>query len=490
MVKKMNNIDNKNIDNIKDNNTNKEVDNKINEIIGDYKYGFKTETENVYNTGKGLSREIVAEISKYKGEPEWMLDIRLKAYDAFVRIPNPNYGSDLSFVDFDDYTYYKKESKQVEKSWDEVPEKIKETFDKLGIPEAERDFLGGITTQFESEVVYHSTLIELEKQGVIFCDTDTALKKYPDLVKEYFGKLISYNDNKYAALNTAVWSGGSFIYIPKGVKIEKPLQSYFRINSERMGQFERTLIIVEDDASLYYVEGCTAPIYSKDSLHAGVVEIFVKDNGYCRYSAIQNWSNNILNLVTKRAICYKNAHMEWIDGNIGSLANMKYPACILAGDGAKGTTISIAFAGEGQYQDTGARMIHTAPNTTSTIISKSICRGGGVVNYRGTVRHGKKAFNAKSHIECDTIILDGISKSDTIPKNIVLNNTARIEHEATVSKVSEEQMFYLMSRGLTEAQALEMIIMGFIEPFSRELPMEYAVELNQLIKLEMKGSIG
>lgn len=474
MVKKMNSDNNK----------------KIDEIIGDYKYGFKTESDNVYNTGKGLTLEIVEKISKYKNEPQWMLELRKKAYYAFVSIPNPSYGPDLSFIDFDDYTYYRKDSKNVEKSWDDVPEKIKDTFDKLGIPEAERDFLGGVTTQFESEVVYHSTLKELEKQGVIFCDTDSAVRNYPDLIKEYFGKLISYSDNKYAALNTAVWSGGSFIYIPKGVKIDKPLQSYFRINSERMGQFERTLIVVEEDASLYYVEGCTAPIYSKDSLHAGVVEIFIKDNGYCRYSAIQNWSNNILNLVTKRAICDKNAHMEWIDGNIGSMANMKYPACILKGKGAKGTTISIAFAGNGQYQDTGARMIHLAPETTSTIISKSICRGGGVVNYRGKVKIGKNADNSKSHIECDTIILDGISKSDTIPTNIVLNNTSRIEHEATVSKVSEEQMFYLMSRGLTQSQALEMIIMGFIEPFSKELPMEYAVELNQLIKLEMNGSIG
>ena len=472
------------------NNDNINNNEKIDKIIGDYKYGFKTETENVYNTGKGLSLEIVTEISKYKGEPEWMLEIRQKAFKAFEKLENPKWGPDISFIDFDDYTYYKKESKQAEKKWDDVPENIKNTFDKLGIPEAERDFLGGVTTQFESEVVYHNTLKELEAIGVIFCDTDTAVKKYPELIREYFGKVIPYSDNKYAALNTAVWSGGSFIYIPKGVKIDKPLQSYFRINSERMGQFERTLIVVEEGASLYYVEGCTAPIYSKDSLHAGVVEIFIKDGGYCRYSAIQNWSNNILNLVTKRAICYKNAHMEWIDGNIGSMINMKYPACILAGEGAKGTTISIAFAGSGQYQDTGAKMIHLAPNTTSTVISKSICRGGGIVNYRGTVKHGKNAFNAKSHVECDTIILDGISKSDTIPTNIVLNNTARIEHEATVSKVSEEQMFYLMSRGLTEAQALEMIIMGFIEPFSKELPMEYAVELNQLIKLEMNGAIG
>ena len=462
----------------------------INKIVGDYKYGFRTEVEEVLTTGKGLSQEVVEKISEFKNEPEWMKEIRVKAYQKFISMPQPSFGPNLDFIDFNDYTYYIKTSKNVEKSWDEVPEKIKETFDKLGIPEAERKYLGGLSTQFESEVVYHNTLVELEKLGVLFCDTDTALKKYPEIVKEYFGKVVPYTDNKYAALNTAVWSGGSFIYVPKGVKLEKPLQSYFRINSEQMGQFERTLIIVDEGASLNYVEGCTAPIYSKDSLHAAIVEIYVRDHGYCRYSTVQNWSNNIVNLVTKRAKCDSYAHMEWIDGNIGSMVNMKYPACILAGDHAKGTTVSIAFAGEGQFQDTGAKMIHLAPNTTSTVISKSICRGGGVVNYRGAVKHGKNATNAKSHVECDTIILDNISKSDTIPLNVVSNKTSRIEHEATVSKVSEEQMFYLMSRGLTSAQALEMIVMGFIEPFSKELPMEYAVELNQLIKLEMTGSIG
>ena len=464
--------------------------NEINNIIGDYKYGFKTETDDVFTTGKGLSLEVVEAISKYIGEPDWMLDIRTKAYKKFVEMENPKYGPDLSFIDFDDYTYYIKSSKKVENKWEDVPEAIKDTFDKLGIPEAEKKYLAGVSTQFESEVVYHNTLVELEKQGVLFCDTDTGLRKYPELFKEYFGKIVPYSDNKYAALNTAVWSGGSFIYVPKGVKLEKPLQSYFRINSEQMGQFERTLIIVDEEASLNYVEGCTAPIYSKDSLHAAVVEIFVKDKGYCRYSTVQNWSNNIVNLVTKRAKCDSYAHMEWIDGNIGSMVNMKYPACILAGEGAKGTTVSIAFAGSGQYQDTGAKMIHLAPNTTSTIISKSICRGGGQVNYSVAVKHGNKAEGGKSHVECDTIILDNISKSDTIPLNLVQNSKGRIEHEATVSKVSEEQMFYLMSRGLTESQALEMIVMGFIEPFSKELPMEYAVELNQLIKLEMKNSIG
>ena len=463
---------------------------KINDIVGDYKFGFKTDAKRVVDTGKGLSLEVVKKISEYKNEPEWMREFRIKAYEKFVSMPLPSFGPDLSFLDFNDYTYYIKSSEKVEKSWEEVPVEIKDTFEKLGIPEAEQKYLGGVSTQFESEVVYHNTLKELESKGVIFCDTDTAVRLYPDLVKKYFGKVVPYTDNKFAALNSCVWSGGSFIYVPKGVKLEKPLQSYFRINSEQMGQFERTLIIVDDEASLNYVEGCTAPIYSKDSLHAAIVEIYVGKNGYCRYSTIQNWSNNIVNLVTKRTLVEDGGHMEWIDGNIGSNVNMKYPACILNGKGAKGTTISIAFASTGQFQDTGAKMIHLAPNTTSTIISKSICRGGGVVNYRGTVRQSKKAINARSHVECDTIILDDLSKSDTIPFNFVQNQKGRIEHEATVSKVSEDQLFYLMSRGLTESQAMEMIVMGFIEPFAKELPMEYAVELNQLIKLEMNNSIG
>lgn len=462
----------------------------VNKIIGEYKYGFKTEVKDVINTGKGLNIEVVKAISKYKNEPEWMMENRLKAYNKFDSMPMPSFGPDLSFLDFNDYTYYIKSSKEVEKSWEDVPVEIKETFEKLGIPEAEKKYLAGVSTQFESEVVYHNTLDELEKLGVLFCDTDTALQKYPEIFKEYFGKAVPYSDNKFAALNTAVWSGGSFIYVPKGVKVEKPLQSYFRINSQQMGQFERTLIIVDEGGSLNYVEGCTAPIYSKDSLHAAIVEIYVKEGGYCRYTTIQNWSNNIVNLVTKRAVVEARGHMEWIDGNIGSMVNMKYPACILKGEKAKGTTVSIAFAGKGQIQDTGAKMIHLAENTTSTIISKSICRGGGKVNYRGVVRHSPKAINARSHVECDTIILDNLSTSDTIPFNFVQNQKARIEHEATVSKVSEDQLFYLMSRGLTENQALEMIVMGFIEPFAKELPMEYAVELNQLIKLEMKNSIG
>ncbi len=468
----------------------KKQNHNIENIIGEYKYGFKTETKSVFDTGKGLNEKVVRLISEKKNEPEWMLDVRLKAYQHFVNSPDPGFGPDLSDINYDEYTYYIKSTEKLEQSWDDVPHEIKDTFDKLGIPEAEQKFLAGVSTQFESEVVYHNALKELEEQGVIFLDTDSALKAYPELFKEYFSKAVPATDNKFAALNTAVWSGGSFIYIPKGVKVEKPLQSYFRINSEQMGQFERTLIIVDEGASVHYVEGCTAPIYSKDSLHAAVVEIFVKEGGYCRYSTVQNWANNIINLVTKRAIVDKLGHMEWIDGNIGSSINMKYPACILRGEGAKGTTVSIAFAGSNQNQDTGAKMIHLAPNTSSTIISKSISRGGGIVNYRGLVNMGKKAKGAKAHVECDTIILDDISKSDTIPTNIVSNSDVTLEHEATTSKVSEEQLFYLMSRGLTEEQATEMIIMGFIEPFAKELPMEYAVELNQLLKLNMEGSIG
>lgn len=462
----------------------------IKEVLEDYKFGFKTDVKNVFDTGRGLTVDVINQISDIKNEPDWMRNLRLKSYNEFIKMKWPAFGPDLSNLTFDEYIYYIKSSERVESSWDDVPQSIKDTFDKLGIREAEQKYLAGVSTQFESEVVYHSTIKELEEQGVIFCDTDTALKNYPQLFEDYFAKVVPYVDNMFASLNTAVWSGGSFIYVPKGVKIEKPLQSYFRINTEQMGQFERTLIIVDEGASVHYVEGCTAPIYSKDSLHAAVVEIYVKKDGYCRYSTVQNWSNNIINLVTKRAYVEENGHMEWVDGNIGSMINMKYPACILAGEKAKGTTISIAFASRNQIQDTGAKMIHLAPNTTSQIISKSICRGGGKVNYRGTVKHAKKAINAKSHIECDTLILDEISTSDTIPSNIIQNDSSYIEHEATVSKVNDEQLFYLMSRGLTEAQATEMIIMGFIEPFAKELPMEYAVELNQLIKLEMKGSIG
>jgi len=463
---------------------------EINSIVGDYKYGFTTDAKTILTSGKGLNRGVVEFISNAKNEPDWMKEFRLKAYDAFVKLQNPSWGPDLSGIDFDEYTYYIKSSEKAENNWDDVPEEIKDTFEKLGIPEAEAKYLAGTSTQFESEVVYHNNLKELDELGVIFCDTDTAVREYPELVKEYFGKIVPYTDNKYAALNSAVWSGGSFIYVPKGVKLQKPVQSYFRINSERMGQFERTLIIVEDEADIHYVEGCTAPQYSKDSLHAAVVEIYVKKHAHCRYSTVQNWSNNIVNLVTKRTLVEDFGHMEWIDGNVGSGLNMKYPACVLKGNGAKGTTVSIAFASEGQLQDTGAKMIHLGPNTTSTIISKSICRGGGKVNYRGTVSCGSKALGARSHVECDTLILDELSTSDTIPVNSGKNSDMYIEHEATVSKVNEEQLFYLMSRGLTEAEATEMIVMGFIEPFSKELPMEYAVELNRLIKLEMVDSQG
>jgi Fe-S cluster assembly protein SufB len=462
----------------------------VSKIVGEYKYGFTTDAKTVLTSGKGLNRGVVEFISKAKNEPDWMLEFRLKAYDAFVKLNNPSWGPDLSDIDFQEYTYYIKSSEKTENSWDEVPEEIKETFEKLGIPEAEAKYLSGSSTQFESEVVYHNNLKELDDQGVIFCDTDTAVREYPELVKEYFGKIVPPTDNKYAALNSAVWSGGSFIYVPKGVKLTKPVQSYFRINSERMGQFERTLIIVEDDADIHYVEGCTAPQYSKDSLHAAVVEIYVKNRAHCRYSTVQNWSNNIINLVTKRTLVLDDGHMEWIDGNVGAGLNMKYPACILKGKHAKGTTVSIAFAAENQIQDTGAKMIHLGEGSTSNIISKSICRGGGKVNYRGTVSCGPKALGARSHVECDTLILDDISSSDTIPTNVGKNSDMYIEHEATVSKVNEAQLFYLMSRGLTEAEATEMIVMGFIEPFSKELPMEYAVELNRLIKLEMVDSIG
>ena len=456
----------------------------------DYKYGFKNEDVSILNTGKGLNEEVVRAISKLKNEPDWMLEFRLKALKAFNELPLPSFGPDLSSLDFNSYTYFIRPSEKVEKSWDEVPETIRNTFDKLGIPEAEQKYLAGVSTQYESEAVYHNMLKEVEDKGVIFLDTDTALKTCPELFKKYFNTVVPYGDNKFSALNGAVWSGGSFIYIPKGVKLDKPLQSYFRINNEKSGQFERTLIIVDEGADVHYVEGCTAPTYSKESLHAAVVEIVILKGGKCRYSTVQNWSNNIVNLVTKRAKCFENAQMEWIDGNIGSQVNMKYPACILAGEGAKGTCISIAVASKGQYQDAGARMIHLAPNTTSTIISKSIVRGGGIANYRGKVMHGKSAINCKSHVECDTLILDDISKSDTIPTNVMMNNESFIEHEATVSKINEEQLFYLMSRGIKEKDAVQMIIMGFIEPFSKELPMEYAVELNQLIKMDMNGSVG
>ena len=456
----------------------------------EYKFGFQDKDISLVKTPKGLNEDIVREISRLKNEPKWMEEFRLNSYRYFKDAPLPSFGPDLSFLDFNSYTYFIRSTDKVNQKWEDVPQEIKNTFDKIGIPEAERKFLAGVTTQYDSEAIYHNMLDEVKEKGVIFLDTDSALRLYPDLFREYFNTVVKYNDNKFSALNGAVWSGGSFIYVPKGVKLEKPLQSYFRINAEGMGQFERTLIIVDEGADLHYVEGCTAPIYSKESLHAAVVEIIVKKGGRCRYSTIQNWSNNVVNLVTKRAYVEEDGMMDWVDGNIGSQTNMKYPCCVLAGNGAKGNCISIAVASKGQYQDAGAKMIHLAPNTNSIIISKSIVSGGGTVNYRGLVKMGSKATQAKAHVECDTLMLDDISKTDTVPNNISLSNQATIEHEASVSKVSEEQLFYLMSRGLSKEDATQMIVMGFIEPFSRELPMEYAVELNRLLKMSMEGSVG
>ncbi|WP_217588665.1 Fe-S cluster assembly protein SufB [Lentibacillus saliphilus] len=456
----------------------------------EYKYGFHDKDVSVFRTERGLTRTVVEEISRQKEEPEWMLEQRLKALDIFYSKPMPQWGGDLAELNFDEIIYYVKPSEAQGRSWDEVPEEIKNTFDALGIPEAEQKYLAGVSAQYESEVVYQSLEKDLEEMGIIFKDTDTALREHEELFKEYFGKVIPAADNKFSALNTAVWSGGSFIYVPKGVQTTAPLQAYFRINSENMGQFERTLIIVDEGASVHYVEGCTAPVYTTNSLHSAVVEIFVKKDAYCRYTTIQNWANNVYNLVTKRATCDANATMEWIDGNMGSKLTMKYPAVLLRGEGSRGTTISIALAGKGQHQDAGAKMHHLAPNTSSSIVSKSISKQGGKVSYRGIVHFGRKADNARSNIECDTLIMDNESTSDTIPYNEIYNDNISLEHEAKVSKVSEEQLFYLMSRGIGEQEATDMIVMGFIEPFTKELPMEYAVEMNRLIKHEMEGSIG
>lgn len=455
-----------------------------------YKYGFRDDHQSIFDTGKGLTPEIVTEISRIKNEPQWMLDFRLKSLEIFMKKPMPRWGGDLDDLDFDDIRYYVRPSDVKGKTWEEVPTEIKETFDKLGIPEAEQKFLAGVSAQYESEVVYHNMQKELEDQGVIFSDTDTALREHPELFREYFGTIVPPSDNKFAALNSAVWSGGSFIYIPKGVKCEVPLQAYFRINSENMGQFERTLIIADEDSFVHYVEGCTAPIYSTNSLHSAVVEIICRKNSRVRYTTIQNWAPNIYNLVTKRAVAEENANMEWVDGNIGSKLTMKYPAVILKGRGAKGSVLSIAVAGKGQHQDSGAKMVHLAPDTTSTIVAKSISKDGGKVTYRGLTSFGRDSDNSKSNIQCDTLIMDKQSTSDTIPYNEVRNDNIMLEHEATVSKVSEDQLFYLMSRGLSFNEATQMIIMGFIEPFTQELPMEYAVEMNRLIKFEMEGSIG
>lgn len=432
-------------------------------------------------TKLGLSEEKIIEISNEKQEPKWMRDFRLKSYRSFMEIPNPNFGPELR-IDFDKINYYKKVQDKTENDWDKVACPIKDTFEEVGLIDAEKKYLDGIGAQFESEVVYHNMIDELEKKGVIFCSTDDALKNHPDIFKKYFNKLVKYDENKYTALNGAVWSGGTFIYVPPHTTIDRPLQSYFRINTRNMGQFERTLIIVDDDSHVHYMEGCTAVYHTTDSLHAAVVEIFVGKNSSCRYTTIQNWADNIYNLVTKRAVCDEGGKMEWIDGNIGSKTNMKYPSCILKGKGSSGSCISIAVAGKGQIQDAGAKMIHLAPETTSKIISKSIAANGGTSNYRGTVRINKNAENSKSIIKCDTIILDDKSKSDTIPKNIVENNSSYLEHEATVSKLDEEKLFYLMSRGLDEERAKELLIIGFIDEFRENLPMEYAVELNSLLK--------
>jgi len=463
---------------------------KETEIVEEYKYGFHDKDVSVFRTGRGLTREVVEEISRQKNEPQWMLDERLKALEIFYSKPMPQWGGDLSELNFDEIVYYVKPSEKQGRTWDEVPDEIKQTFDKLGIPEAEQKYLAGVSAQYESEVVYQSLEKELSEKGIIFTDTDSALRDHEDLFREYFGKVIPAADNKFSALNTAVWSGGSFIYIPKGVETTSPLQAYFRINSENMGQFERTLIIVDEGGSVHYVEGCTAPTYTTNSLHSAVVEIFVKKDAYCRYTTIQNWSNNVYNLVTKRATCDANATMEWIDGNIGSKLTMKYPAVLLKGEGARGLTTSIAYAGRGQHQDAGAKMYHLAPRTSSSIVSKSMSKFGGKVSYRGIVHFGRKADGAKATIECDTLILDNESTSDTIPYNEIFNDNVSLEHEAKVSKISEEQLFYLMSRGIGEQEASEMIVMGFLEPFTKELPMEYAVEMNRLIRHEMEGSIG
>lgn len=432
-------------------------------------------------TKENLTENKVKEISKIKDEPEWMTNFRINSYNKFLELKNPKFGPKLD-IDFDIINYYKRVSNKVSDNWNEVDKNIKNTFDKIGLIDSEKKYLDGVGAQFESEVVYHNMIQELVDKNVIFCDTDTALKKYPELFKKYFNKLVKYDENKYTALNGAVWSGGTFIYVPPHTKIDRPLQSYFRINSKNMGQFERTIIIVDEDSELHYMEGCTAPTYTSDSLHAAVVEIYVGNNAKCRYTTIQNWSSDVYNLVTKRAIVEENGLMEWIDGNIGSKVNMKYPCCILNGEYAKGNCISIAVAKENQIQDAGAKMIHLAKNTTSNIISKSVSLKGGNASYRGLVNITSKATNSKSTIKCDTIILDDESKSDTIPTNIVSNTSSLLNHEATVSKISKEKLFYLMSRGLTEDKAKELIIMGFIDRFREELPMEYAVELNALLK--------
>ena len=455
------------------------------------KYDFKDSTEMyVHLSKKGLTKDTVREISQLKDEPQWMLDFRLRAYDVFMKKPMPQWGGDLNKIDFQNIYYYAKASDKTEKNWDDVPEDVKNTFDKLGIPEAEKKFLAGVGAQYESEVVYHNLREDLAKQGVLFLDTDTALKEQPEIFKKYFGKIIPPEDNKFSALNSAVWSGGSFIYIPPGVKVDMPLQAYFRINAENIGQFERTLIIADEGSEVHYIEGCTAPVYSSESLHSAVVELVAHKDAKLRYTTIQNWSNDVYNLVTKRAYAYEGATVEWIDGNIGSKLTMKYPGIYLMGRKAYGETLSIAFAGKNQHQDTGAKMVHLAPDTTSKITSKSVSRANGRSTYRGLLRVRKGATNVKATVRCDALLLDDTSKTDTYPYMEINQEDATVTHEATVGKIGDEQIFYLMSRGFTEEEALSLIVNGFMEPFTKELPMEYAVELNRLIKLEMDNSVG
>ncbi|GAA3189942.1 Fe-S cluster assembly protein SufB [Dactylosporangium siamense] len=459
--------------------------------LGRYEYGWADSDSAGASARRGLNEDVVRDISAKKSEPQWMLDLRLKGLRLFDRKPMPAWGADLSHIDFDNIKYFVRSTEKQAASWEELPDDIKATYDRLGIPEAEKQRLvAGVAAQYESEVVYHQIQEDLEKQGVVFLDTDTALREHEDVFKEYFGTVIPVGDNKFAALNTSVWSGGSFIYVPKGVKVEIPLQAYFRINTENMGQFERTLIIVDEDAYVHYVEGCTAPIYSSDSLHSAVVEIVVKKGARCRYTTIQNWSTNVYNLVTKRAVCHEGATMEWIDGNLGSKVTMKYPAVYMVGEHAKGEVMSVAMAGEGQHQDAGAKMVHAAPHTSSTIVSKSIARAGGRTSYRGLVQVLEGSHHSRSTVKCDALLVDTISRSDTYPYVDIREDDVSMGHEATVSKISDDQLFYLMSRGLTEDEAMAMIVRGFIEPIAKELPMEYALELNRLIELQMEGAVG
>lgn len=463
---------------------------KKNVDLEEYQYGFAMPEHSVHKTTLGLNKKIVSEISKVKNESPWMRDIRLHAYEIFKKMPMPKWGADLSKIDFDAITYYLKATDKQVTSWDDLPKDIKDTYDRIGVPESEKKFLAGVSAQYESEVVYESMEKELTKLGVIFCDMDTAVKKYPEIVKEYFGTLIPTGDNKFAALNTAVWSGGSFVYIPKNVKVELPLQAYFRINAEAFGQFERTLIIAEEGSSVHYVEGCTAPIYTTSSLHSAVVEIFVKKNAHVRYTTVQNWSTNIFNLVTKRARAEENAVMEWVDCNIGSGITMKYPAVYLVGRKAHGEVLSIAYAGRNQHQDTGAKMIHLAPDTTSRVISKSVSKDGGRSSYRGLVHIGRGAKNARASVVCDALLLDESSRSDTYPTMNVKEKSAIFEHEATVEKIGEEKLFYLTSRGIKKEDAQGLLVNGFIDPVVKEIPLEYSIELNRLINMNMEGSVG